>query len=596
MQENEKNIDNQLRNAFSDYREAPRPEAWEGVRSSIAKAREDRRKKRFLFYRWWFIVALLLFTIASTVVAYRYLNNRGSVIVKEEAIQAEQSNTIGKEPVQTVVDNNTAAMAHEMPDTENNETTKVHQKEAVFKHETVGGSLEKQVNNTNTNIADDNINTGGSTTAGVKNTFNSTPVNKGNVAIPEKQQRDATEIDPLKTKQATSIPVQQKGRNAQHSTAPLPDVIMPSIAEEQGNTITDQQERNDTKPAAKAQSKAPGNTPVANSGGEKPVPAKQQDTNNLQGPQNNIAKANKQNEDPQNTADTMSSDSSRQKLNEDIAEQDKPEKIKGSMLSKISAGVKAGYQSSFTTSNNADKYVVAGFVQYNITDNLAVMIQPAYMSGTAEIAAKTSEQVYYNITSANFDTSSIRYFSNNIRAPDTLYRSYDYYATYDSTRVSTKLSDTKLWDVEIPLVFKYRIFKGVFITAGGIGAFSKTLSYTEERRDYTNLQFSYTESFDPVIVAPGEPEPPYPDQKTLNELYTFTGEKIDNYKPAATSNVQSFFRWGYTIGLSAEFKKRLLLDVGMLQMPTYKLNNDADIKELYTKPYFRLMLGYKIKK
>lgn len=580
MQENEKYIDNQLRNALGDYKETPRNEAWESVRGSIVQARNDRRKKTVLFYRRLLIVALVLLSAATLVVAYRYLLGDDSKEAKPIAIpKSKPLLRINKTANQDFEDKLVGQDEYALSSIEKAETKDpkytIYNKAVIINDSTRAQKANVEL------------------TQEVERLTKSTTVRTSNISLKQDES-----IDRQQPNEKSAGKILNKNNRLSIAAPPksisLPnETLSASLHMPSNKTVHNSTDYIDAY-IAEASEKINQKSTAVSIEDNNNVPDLQKESINISGEHNYSERADNLNDRIKDTV-VLEVEINNNTRSLDITAEPDTTKVRSALLNNISFGVKAGYQSSFAANNSVNKYALAGFIQYNITDNLSVLIQPTYLAGKAKFASIASERVYYNIISTNFDTSSLVSNSNSGLDPDTIYHSYNYHATYDSIRVITSLNDTRLWDVEIPLVFKCKIFKGFSITVGGIGVLSKTLNYTEIRNDYKNQQYDYTENFDPVIVRPGEPIPPAPDRKSLNELYAFTGEPISNYKPIETSNVRNFLRWGYTIGVSAELKKRLLIDISILQMPAYNLNSNTDIKKMYTKPYFRLMVGYRVK-
>ena len=166
----------------------------------------------------------------------------------------------------------------------------------------------------------------------------------------------------------------------------------------------------------------------------------------------------------------------------------------------VDAGIKLGFSRGFDRTWNADKWIIAPFVQYRMPANLSLIIQPSFQFGRARVGAfANSNQVFYELRSSDFDSigrvarGAIDSSVVTPNPPDTVFRTYRYGQVYDSIHVGYKVTNTQMWDVELPLMLQYRVSKTFAFIVGGSVAYSSVLQTKEEVTRYEGLTRSYQE-------------------------------------------------------------------------------------------------------
>lgn len=270
----------------------------------------------------------------------------------------------------------------------------------------------------------------------------------------------------------------------------------------------------------------------------------------------------------------------------------------------IEFGVKAGYAMGFNSEWRANKFAVAPYIEYRLPANLSVVLQPTYHTGNATVGDFTNgERSYYDVKSNSFDSSGriargvIDSTVVTANPPDTVYRTYTYTQQYDSVHVSYGVSQTNLWDIEIPLMLKYKLNNKFSVFAGGSVTYSSVLQTKEEVSRYSMVN-EYVENIDPetfYVTVQGQQPPSGPARKSYDELFRHSGDPINDYTPRTVTESNNFFRYGFMIGGSYTFKERLMIEL-MLHKTGVDANAvpDKDLQRLYSQPYLRLMIGYKI--
>lgn len=602
MQENEQNIDDLLRDALVNYEERPGPEAWQAVQGRLAAAKDKNRHKPFPLRWWWVMGSMLLLVAIGIIVAGKFgINNNPvhpGVDIMQDINHAENGEAKRNLPEANKPTVQMQIIENEIADntTKDNSIKTNHSEPAYNERVTSDNQTQKKTSETKEKIQNSNRKAQSTeiidNVQGENDKTNSSSPNSAVIANKPPAARASVPLIPqlkVSGRKTNNIDV-IAGNTPQKQQVSLPALLQLNIPDDERNKPAD-------KPVEK-KSILPSS--VTKSETEQPLKAGTDIQKSLQEATKTApeAKEEKGSAATSEQVDKPVGISTETNTKQDVQPVKDPElkDFSKGFVNRLAFGVKAGYQSSFNSQNNAGKWLLAGFLQYNVSGKLSIMLQPAYLSGKAKVTINGTDKVYYNIASSSLDTLQSIGRANTIRDPDTIYTSYVHTEIYDSIRISTALNDKKLWDVEVPLIVKYTILPGISITAGGVGSYSKAILITETRKDYKGLQNSYTENYEQLHEF-NQPVPVPPQPESTQNLFNYTGEAISNYKPAVNSNVKNFFRWGYTVGVSAEVKKRLLLDISMLHMPTPNpAVTDVNIRKIYTQPSFRFTIGYQLKK
>lgn len=273
----------------------------------------------------------------------------------------------------------------------------------------------------------------------------------------------------------------------------------------------------------------------------------------------------------------------------------------------LSAGIKLGFSRGFDPVWNANKFVFAPYLEYSLPSNFSVMLQPAFLIGKAKVGTfSNSDQVFYEIRSNSFD--SIAYVSRGAidssvitpNPPDTVFRTYRYGQVYDSVHVGYKVTNTQQWDVEVPIMVKYKINKTFAVIAGASATYSSVLRTKEEVTRYQGLMKQHEDIHAPqtfYVTSQGQEPPQGPPRKATSNLFPYNTAPFSNYQPRQITETNNFWRYGFMIGASATFKERLMVEL-MLHKSGVDVNAvpDKQLQRIYTQPYLRVMVGYKLTK
>ena len=252
------------------------------------------------------------------------------------------------------------------------------------------------------------------------------------------------------------------------------------------------------------------------------------------------------------------------------------------------AGVKVGYERGFNDLV-ATKYVLAPFLQYNLSSRFAVMTQPAIKSAKTNIRKFGKTASYYKVnndgtvTQDGASTPNI-IFEGGVGVDTTYNTTYTYRQTHDSIAKSY-ITGGSYVEYELPVLLKYSLVRGLSVYGGVNLVYSKSTTITEN---------TYTQSGIGRTVSVSNSGQEIPQPLPLNQVITYSGTEYANQAPLYTTR-ENKLRFGYMVGFSYEYCQRWMFDGLMLQTPV-----KPDIQKGYTTnstmsaPYFRMTVGYKI--
>ncbi|MBL7692173.1 MAG: hypothetical protein JNM41_11300 [Flavipsychrobacter sp.] len=254
-----------------------------------------------------------------------------------------------------------------------------------------------------------------------------------------------------------------------------------------------------------------------------------------------------------------------------------------------SAGVKAGYEFGMDK-EAATKYVVAPYVQYNVTRKLSVMIQPGAKFANAPVRTIGSSASYYKVNDDGRivnrgDYSTIRVEGSSI---DTFYHSRLSYSQSHDSIVKTNKAGGVYREFELPVLVKYN-FTEKLAVYGGVNMIYSQLQGVKE---HTYTKSAILKTVDTVISAKGVA----PTAPAVNEVITHSGASIAEYNgPLYPASHTNQMRFGTMLGVTYSYNERLMVDALVQKNPA-----PADMKEGYninaplSATYFRISVGYKL--
>lgn len=270
-------------------------------------------------------------------------------------------------------------------------------------------------------------------------------------------------------------------------------------------------------------------------------------------------------------------------------------------------GIKAGYALGFNQSWRANKFAIAPYLEYRLPSKISLILQPTFHIGKAKLGTfPNSMHDFHEIQSSSFDSSSrlVRGVIDGSvitpNPPDTIFRTYKYGQVYDSIHVGYNVTNKQMWDVELPVMVKYKVSKTFAFILGGSVTYSSVLQTKEEMTRYSGLTQQYSEDIDPATfytTYQGQKAPDGPAPKSFSDLFSYNTDEFTGYTPRTESTNKNFFRYGFMLGASATFSERLMIDV-MLHKTGVDVNAvpDKELQKVYNQPYLRVMLGYKFSK
>ncbi len=273
----------------------------------------------------------------------------------------------------------------------------------------------------------------------------------------------------------------------------------------------------------------------------------------------------------------------------------------------ISIGIKAGYQRGVDRNFRADKFVISPYIEYSLSDKLALLFQPAYLTGNPTTGSlQNSSASYVDILDSSFNSTEMIVRGEvdssvlTPNPPDTVFRTYTYTQTIDSVHVSYTVQNRQLWDIELPLILKYKVNDFISVFGGGSITYSAVLQTKEDVQRFSGMKREYVNELEPqtfYVTQPGQGPPPAPDPQSISSVFPTSGTPFSAYEPRQTSSssTKTFTRYGFMLGVSATWNDRWMVDL-MMHKTGVNTNivPDKNIQRLYNQPYFRLSVGYKI--
>lgn len=257
---------------------------------------------------------------------------------------------------------------------------------------------------------------------------------------------------------------------------------------------------------------------------------------------------------------------------------------------RLEAGVKVGYEGGFSA-NDAQKAVVAPYVQYNISARVSIMTQPAikvasvrerqigntgtYYYANREDGKQTLEKVIDKTTGSGTEIRP-EYWSV-----------YSYTQKHDSIVKTNRIGGTSM-QFEVPLLLQYKICAKTSVYGGVNITYSKLTTIKEHTYTQKNIVRTYNDTVISTSLPANSPD----------MGFTYAGDDIADYKGALTpARSGSEVNVGYMVGVTYKLSKKLMVDALVQQAPAkadYK--GGYNINAPLSAPYFRLSVGYKITK
>jgi|GEM_PF-4997465 len=595
MDERKIHIDEFFDRQMGDHTEAPPPAVWDALEKRLD---EKPGKKRPVAIWWlWGIGGLILISATAILAGYLY-KDTGTIAL-------ERSATKPKVAQQVIANTSDNVRDEEQYNTPANNTTGNDIKAQQTIVATNTDNTTTQINNQRTN------NTERQTAPGRSNTMTTTgnTPDRGNNAAENAattaQARQKDMLSYLSHQTVSNIPLPVAAVTPTAQTVVLP--VVPFV-------LTDDEVKGNTNDQLPAKGKKSDVLPVAEMlASTSPADAfSKPGIYNIPGADSEVGDVPNITPDAFNSGYGIKDTTKKKKLtgNTDSAQSmlDSTEKeviTKKKKPLPLEFGVRAGYSLGFNQTWRANKFAFAPYLEYRLPSNFSVILQPTFHTGNAKVGTfSNSMRDYHEIISSSFDSTS-RLVRGAIDSsvltpnpPDTIFRTYRYGQVYDSIHVGYRVTGKKMWDVEVPLMVKYKVSKTFAFILGGSVTYSSVLQTKEEMTRYSGLKKEYTEQIAPgtyYTTVQGQAPPEGPVPKSFSDLFTYNTDVYSGYQPRPESTNSNFFRYGFMLGASASFSERLMIDVLI-----HKTGVDAsavpdkELQQLYTQPYMRIMLGYKL--
>ena len=267
-----------------------------------------------------------------------------------------------------------------------------------------------------------------------------------------------------------------------------------------------------------------------------------------------------------------------------------PKPKKQRTVNLFEAGIKGGYETGFNN-DAAKKIVVAPYLQVNVSDRLAIVLQPSVKTSFLNTRRIGTPASYYDVNPDGKSAQSGSSTPINIIGGGVLYMTkYHYTESHDSI-VKTSTLNRSYMEFEVPVLVKYNLDKN-FSAYGGVNiAYSKAVSIVERTNNIPNINVAKDTFVITATPAQAEPLP-------VRSVISYSGNSIASYSgPQYAANQGSEVRLGYMVGFSYEYSRRWLFDALVQQgFAKAKQVGGYDINTTLSAPYVRLMLGYKLTK
>ncbi|HTM67121.1 MAG TPA: hypothetical protein VL093_12410 [Flavipsychrobacter sp.] len=266
----------------------------------------------------------------------------------------------------------------------------------------------------------------------------------------------------------------------------------------------------------------------------------------------------------------------------------RPAKPKANQF-RFDLGVKAGYEKGFADVTSSS-FIFAPFLQWNISPHVSFVLQPGFrynQVNRTDIFNMTA--TYHQITSATRDSFN-NYITDTSGQTTDVQRNYLYKQVYDSIVFNRRLAQKNYWEIELPIMLRYKIASNFAIFGGLSLTFGNLLKLDDGKTVFSGLQKSDSLSFPTVpINAPG------PTLPGAAGYFPYNTPDISTAPAASVTPTSNPARFGIMFGFSYELQRRIMIDVMYKQtVSDMRYIPNEQMRKIYTQPYFRVMLGLKL--
>jgi hypothetical protein len=266
----------------------------------------------------------------------------------------------------------------------------------------------------------------------------------------------------------------------------------------------------------------------------------------------------------------------------------KPAKPKANQF-RFDLGVKAGYEKGFADVTQSS-FIFAPFLQWNISPRVSFVLQPGFrynQVNKTDIFNMTS--TYHQIISATRD-SFHNYIVDTSGQTTDVQRNYLYKHVYDSIVFNQRLAQKNYWEIELPIMLRYKIASNFAIFGGLSLTFGNLLKLEDGKTVFNGLQKTDSLSFPTVpINAPG------PTLPGAASYFPYNTPDISTAPGGSITPASNPARFGIMFGFSYELQRRIMIDIMYKQtVSDMRYIPNEQMRKIYTQPYLRVMLGFKL--
>lgn len=245
-------------------------------------------------------------------------------------------------------------------------------------------------------------------------------------------------------------------------------------------------------------------------------------------------------------------------------------------------GVSLGYSLGFATAHAAEA-IIAPYVQLNLGSKVNIRFSPSYRFGNVSSFTIGNTGTFYNITSQHVDSSKVLDTNGTVK-----FYNYHYQQTYDSLTLSRSAGGAT-WAIDVPVSIGYKLGSGVSLFGGPVFSYGNTIKVSADRKEVKDLIVADS------VMNSTTPKPPSYFTNLFQQI-PHTGQPYANASNPNGADYGTQFRVGYLAGIRYS-KGRVEGELSVQQHLSGFSNIDIpEVQKVYSQPYFRLSIGYKILK
>ncbi|MBN9483007.1 MAG: hypothetical protein BGO70_01705 [Bacteroidetes bacterium 43-93] len=254
-------------------------------------------------------------------------------------------------------------------------------------------------------------------------------------------------------------------------------------------------------------------------------------------------------------------------------------------------GAKLGFEKGFG-SYQANKLVLAPYLQFRIASNISVIAQPTVKYAMINKNVLDDPQSYYRTGSSSLDSNHTIKTAPDSFATDTISRRYYLHQSHDSIVVTRSIKQKSYIEFELPILLQFKVSKSFSPYLGVTMNYSTIVNSADDQKTYSGITRN-----DSVIYAPVSVNAPAPAKPNPGSSFQYNGTPFSQYTPGPSSAPSSMFRFSYSVGFNYLVNNRLFFDL-MYTKTFSSLTGiqDTRIREIYNQGYLRLSVGYRLGK